>query len=224
MLPRIALVDPDLTHSLPPSVTASTGLDALTQLIEPFVSVKANPMTDIICREGIRHAARSLRRVYVNGADHEARAGMSLAGLFGGLALANAGLGAVHGFAGPLCGMLGAPHGEICARLLPLVMEANISVLEARQPEHPSVSRYAEIARLLTGDPAAQARDGVGWVKAVIRELQIPGLDSHGMTSSQIGEAVEKTMKASSFKGNPAALNETDLGAILEEAMDQPAE
>ncbi len=117
MLPSVALVDPELTYTLPPAITASTGLDALTQLIEPFVSVKANPLTDAICREGIRHAARSLRRAYENGADQEAREGMSLASLFGGMALANSALGAVHGFAGPLGGMLHAPHGAICAKL-----------------------------------------------------------------------------------------------------------
>lgn len=129
MLPSLAIVDPELTYGLPPEITASSGLDALTQLIEPFVSVKANPMTDAICREGIRHAAKSLRTVYHNGADASAREGMSLASLFGGLALANAALGAVHGFAGPLGGMLNAPHGAICAKLLPLVMEVNIKVL-----------------------------------------------------------------------------------------------
>src|SRR6185503_11356137 len=134
---------------LPPEITASAGLDALTQLIEPFVSVKANPMTDAICREGIYYAARSLKRAYENGMDKEAREGMSLASLFGGLALANAALGAVHGFAGPLGGMLHAPHGALCARLLPFVVEANIKALETRQPEHPALKRYAEIARLL---------------------------------------------------------------------------
>src|SRR5215510_8115468 len=161
MLPRIALVDPELTYNLPPSITASSGLDALTQLIEPFVSIKANPMTDAICREGLSHAARSLLRAYENGADQEARAGMSLASLFGGLALANAALGAVHGFAGPLGGMLHAPHGALCARLLPLVMEANIKALETRHPEHPVLERYAEIARVLTAENEATPFEGV---------------------------------------------------------------
>jgi alcohol dehydrogenase class IV len=106
MLPRLALVDPELTYQLPPDITASSGLDALTQLIEPFVSFKANPMTDAICREGMGHAARSLRRACETSADKASREGMSIASLFGGLALANAALGAVHGFAGPLGGML----------------------------------------------------------------------------------------------------------------------
>jgi len=219
MLPGAALVDPELTYSLPPAITASTGLDALTQLIEPFVSVKANPLTDAICREGICRAARSLRRVFENGADKEAREDMSLASLFGGLALANAGLGAVHGFAGPLGGMLHAPHGAICARLLPLVMETNIKALEARQPDHPARARYVEVAQILTGDPNSTAADGVTWVSALARDLNIPSLSTYGMTSAHFPEAVEKTMKASSTKGNPIPLTEGELMGILERAV-----
>jgi alcohol dehydrogenase class IV len=219
MLPRIALVDPELTYSLPPAVTASSGLDALTQLIEPFVSVKANPMTDAICREGIRHAAWSLRRAYHNGVDKDAREGMSLASLFSGLAMANAALGAVHGFAGPLGGMLHAPHGAICARLLPLVMEANLKALELRHAGHVAVERYIEIAQIVTGDRNASAQDGAKWVSELVNELKIPSLSTLGMTRERFPEAVEKTMKASSTKGNPIVLTEAELAEILEKAL-----
>jgi alcohol dehydrogenase class IV len=219
MLPGIALVDPELTYNLPPAVTASTGLDALTQLIEPFVSVKANPMTDAICREGMCHAARSLRRVYENGADKDAREGMSLASLFGGLALANAALGAVHGFAGPLGGMLHAPHGAICARLLPLVMDANLKALQMRGSEHPALIRYVEVAQILTGDNIATASDGVNWVSDLVRALNIPSLSAYGMSVMDIPSAVEKTMKASSTKGNPIPLTDAELVGILEQAL-----
>jgi alcohol dehydrogenase class IV len=219
MLPRVALVDPELTYNLPPEVTATSGLDALTQLIEPFVSLKANPLTDAICREGIRHAARSLRRAYQNGADTEARQGMSLASLFGGLALANAALGAVHGFAGPLGGMLHAPHGALCARFLPLVMEANIKAFGTRQPEHPALARYAEIAQILTGDTEAAAQDGVKWTLKLVNDLKISQLSEYGMTEKDFPEAVEKTMRANSFKGNPIALNEGELTEILQRAL-----
>jgi len=218
MLPRLALVDPELTYHLPPEITASSGLDALTQLIEPFVSVRANPLTDAICREGMQYAARSLRRAYENGADKEAREGMSLASLFGGMALANAALGAVHGFAGPLGGMLHAPHGVLCARFLPLVMEANLRALEARQPEHPALGRYTEIARILTREKDATAQDGVKWVSEVVSALKIPRLSIYGMKPEDFPEAVQKTQKANSFKGNPIALNEKELTAILEQA------
>jgi alcohol dehydrogenase class IV len=219
MLPRLALVDPELTYNLPPEITASSGLDALTQLIEPFVSVKANPMTDALCREGIYHAARSLKRAYENGTDKEARQGMSLASLFGGMALANAALGAVHGFAGPLGGMLHAPHGALCARLLPFVMEANIKALETRQPEHPALKRYAEIARLLTGEGDASAWNGVRWLNELVNALNIPPLSMYRMSKADFPEAVAKTMKANSFKGNPIALTENELVSVLEQAL-----
>jgi alcohol dehydrogenase class IV len=219
MLPRLALVDPELTYSLPPEITASSGLDALTQLIEPFVSIKANPMTDAICREGMHHAARSLRPAYENGTDPGAREGMSLAALFGGLALANAALGAVHGFAGSLGGMLHAPHGALCARLLPLVMDANIKALEARQPEHPSLKRYEEVAKILTGNESASAHDGVAWTNQLVNDLKVPGLSKYGMDETKFGEAIEKTLKASSFKGNPIALKENELMEILEKSF-----
>ena len=219
MLPRVALVDPELTYNLPPDVTASSGLDALTQLIEPFVSVKAYPLTDAICREGLAHAAHSLRRAYEDGTDKEARQGMSLVSLFGGLALANAALGAVHGFAGALGGMLHAPHGALCARLLPFVMEANIKALETRQPKHPAIARYAEIARILTGEKDATPIDGAKWTAELVEALNIQPLSSYGMNQTDFPEAVEKTMKANSFKGNPMALEERELTEVLARAL-----
>jgi len=219
MLPSVALVDPELTCDLPPEITAASGMDALAQLIEPFVSVKANPITDALCREGIRLAAGSLRRAYLDGTDVSAREGMSLASLFGGLALANAGLGVVHGFAAPLGGMLHAPHGAICACFLPLVMEANLKALASRQPGHAAIGRYTEIAQIVTRDKNATAQDGVIWVSELASELNIQSLSAHGMNEAQFPEAVEKTMKSSSAKGNPIVLNEVELKEILEKAM-----
>ena len=221
MLPRVALVDPELTYGLPPEITATSGLDALTQLIEPFVSVKANPMTDAICRAGLSHAAQSLRRAYENGADKEARQEMAFASLCGGLALANAALGAVHGFAGPLGGMLHAPHGALCARFLPLVMEANIKAMELRQPEHPALARYAEVARILTGEKGATAQDGARWTGDLVDALKMPRLSAYGMGPGDfvLREAVQKTQHANSFKGNPIMLDEKELTRILEEAL-----
>ncbi len=219
MLPSMALVDPELTYTLPPAVTASSGLDALTQLIEPFVSVKANPMTDAICREGIRHAAGSLRQAYHHGEDKTAREGMALTSLFGGMALANAALGAVHGFAGPLGGMLHASHGELCARLLPLVMDANIKALQERQPENIALEKYIEIAQIVTGNKNAIAEDGVKWVSDLVDELKIPSLSTHGMNEFRMPEAVGKTLNASSTKGNPIALSARELMDVLEKSL-----
>jgi alcohol dehydrogenase class IV len=219
LLPRLALVDPALTLDLPPAVTASTGLDALTQVIEPFVSNAANPLTDGLCREALPRAARSLRRVYFQPDDLEARTDMSLVSLFGGLALANAKLGAVHGFAGVLGGMFGGPHGAICACLLPGVIAANVETLSAAQPDSPARQRFDEIARLLTGIPQARAADGAAWIQAVCADLSVPGLAAYGMTAADIPEVVEKSARASSMKGNPVVLDTAALSKILEAAL-----
>ena len=216
LLPKIALVDPELTYDLPPPVTASTGLDALTQLIEPYVCSRANPMTDALCREGMRRAARSLRTVFHDGHNTAAREDMSVAALFGGLALANAGLGAVHGFAGPVGGMFPAPHGAVCAALLPHVMEMNLRALRARQPASATLPRYEEVARILTGRADAEADAGVAWVRDLVRDLQIPGLSRYGIKPEHVPELVEKSAKASSMKANPIVLTSEELGEILQ--------
>jgi alcohol dehydrogenase class IV len=219
MLPTVALVDPELTHSVPPDVTAVTGLDALTQCVEPFVSARANPLTDAVCREGMQRAARSLRRAFVDGSDAAAREDMALASLCGGLALANAGLGAVHGFAGPIGGMFPAPHGAICARLLPQVMAANVEALQPRAPGSPALARFDEVARLLTGDPAAQASDGVTWVADLVDALRIPRLAAHGIAPADFPEIVAKSQQASSMKANPIQLTADELTDILHAAL-----
>lgn len=219
MLPRLALVDPELTHSMPPSVTASTGLDALTQLIEVYVSNQASPLTDGICRQGLICAGRSLRRAYENGGDRSAREDMALASLFGGLGLANAKLGAVHGFAGPLGGMFPAPHGVICARLLPFVIEANVRALLDRAPDSPAVARFDEVAQLLTGKATAKASDGVTWIHGLCSKLSVPSLAGFGLTEADFPVAVEKAQRASSMKGNPIELTAAELLDILHKAV-----
>jgi alcohol dehydrogenase class IV len=215
MLPRLAVVDPELTHSLPPDVTASTGLDALTQLIEPYVSNRANPMTDAICREGMRRAARSLRRAYAQGDDAAAREDMALASLFGGLALANAGLGAAHGFAGPIGGMFLAPHGAICARLLPAVMAVNVRAVKERLPGSEALRRYDEVAQILTGNARATAGDGVAWVEELGQVLRVPSLAAYGITPDDFPVLIEKSAVASSMQANPIKLTPDEMWEIL---------
>jgi alcohol dehydrogenase class IV len=219
MLPRLALVDPELTYGLPPAVTASTGLDALTQVTEPYVSVRANPLADAICREGMARVARSLRRAYEHGDDPAAREDMALASLFGGLALANAGLGAVHGFAGPLGGMFHGPHGAICASLLPHAMAVNVRALRARDPEGEALRRYGEMARILTGHPGAAAEDGIAWVKELCAALSVPSLASFGVTEADFPTLVEKGAVASSMQANPIKLTSDELREILALAL-----
>jgi alcohol dehydrogenase class IV len=217
MLPRVALVDPTLTHDLPPALTASTGLDALTQLIEAFVCVRANPMTDAICREGMQRAARSLSRAYEDGQDSEAREDMSLAALLSGMALANAGLGVVHGLAAPIGGMFGVPHGAVCAALLPYAMAVNVRVVRARGSA--SVQRFDEVARMLTGIERAKADDGVVWLLELHEALRIPRLSSYGVTDGDFAEITEKALASNSMKGNPITLGFSELREILAAAL-----
>lgn len=219
MLPRIALVDPELTLTLPQLITAITGLDALTQLIEPFTCINPNPIADALCMDGIRRIAHSFHKVVDHGNDLAAREDMSLAALFSGIALANARLGAVHGLAGPIGGEIPAPHGAICAALLPHVMSANISALQNQYPEHPALERYLEIGRLLSSDRGATAEDGTDWVKGFSTHAGVQPLSKYGLTKSLFPIIIEKAYKSSSMKGNPITLSEPELRTILQMSL-----
>lgn len=214
LLPKLAIIDPDLTVGLPPNITASTGLDALTQLIEAYVSIKANPLTDTICRGGIERVAHSLRKAYEVD-DPCAREEMSLASLFGGLALANSGLGTVHGFASVLGGMYPAPHGAICSQLLPSVMEANLRALQARMPESQALRRYRDVAQIVTSTSDAGAVDGIAWVRMLCNQLHVSPLSVYGITSWDFPQIIEKTAQASSTKANPIQLTPDELREVL---------
>lgn len=219
MIPRIAIVDPELTCGVPPAVTASTGLDALTQLIEPFTCNRTNPLVDGFCRDGIARVARSLRRAWANGHDASAREDMALASLYGGLSLANAGLGVVHGFAGVVGGAFSAPHGAVCAALLPYAMAVNCAALLAREPNSPILARYDEVARLLTGRSKAVAEDGVEWVRELTAALGVPSLAAHGVSRTDIPTLVEKAAMASGTKTNPIQLTRDELADLLARAL-----
>ncbi len=239
MLPHVALVDPELTYDLPPDVTAASGLDALTQLMEVFVSDNSSPLTDAVCREGLSRArhlrtawegctrdhGRTGRSPSLHEKDEEgvsfrrARADLCLAALCSGLALANARLGAVHGLAGPLGGMYPAPHGAVCARLLPFVMEANLKALSERDSGNRSVARYDEIARILTGRPDAVAQDGMDWVQALCDTLSVRGLGAYGVQSDDFPDIIAKSRNASSMKGNPVKLTDEELADVLQRAL-----
>ena len=219
LLPRIALVDPELTLTLPPKITAFTGLDALTQLIEVYTCITPNPITDALSVEGIQRIAYSIRNAYTNGNDLQAREDMSLASLLSGIALANAKLGAVHGLAGPIGGELNAPHGAVCACLLPHVMEANLTALIARAPEHPSLDRYSRIANILTGIINAKPIEGIQWISDFCSFTEIPGLSAYGLAEENFTSIIDKSIKASSMKGNPIPLSEIELRNILYKSL-----
>ena len=218
MLAAVALVDPLLTLPCPPAVTASSGLDALTQCLEPFVSPKANPATDAVAADGLRRGARSLRRAYEHGDDRAAREDMALCSLFGGIALANAKLGAVHGVAGVVGGMVDAPHGAVCAALLAPVVEANVRALRERDPGSPALDRYAAAARLLIGRDAATVEDAVAWLRETVEALHVPPLGEVGLAPAQHAEVAEKAARSSSMQGNPVALSGDELVAVLDAA------
>lgn len=219
MLPKAAIIDPELTHDLPPGLTATTGLDALTQLIEPYVCARPNPMTDALCLEGMQRAARSLRKAVRDGHDASAREDMAVAALFSGMALANAGLGAVHGFAGPIGGMFPAPHGAVCAALLPHVMAVNVTALSRDARHAASLERFEVVARVLTNNPHASIQDGVNWVKGLVEDLGIPRLASYGILPEHIPGIVEKSARASSMKANPVVLSADELSDALRQAL-----
>jgi alcohol dehydrogenase class IV len=224
MLPSVALVDPDLLLGLPAEVIASSGLDALSQLIEPFVCTRANPITDGFAREGLRRSASALRRAYtaarlgvaVAPVDREA---LALASLLGGLSLANAGLGAVHGFAAPVGGVFAAPHGAVCAALLAPVMQVNVTALRARDPDGPALPRYREVAAIVTGEPSATIEDGLQWIAALCRALDVPGLTRYGMREADVAALVAKARVASSMRANPIVLTDAELAEIAARAL-----
>jgi alcohol dehydrogenase class IV len=219
MIPRVALVDPLLTVSCPPPVTAASGLDALTQCLEPLVSVQATPLTDGLAREGLRRAGTGLRSAYADGSDIPARTDMAMCSLLGGMALANAKLGAVHGLAGVIGGTADVPHGIACAALLAPVIEANVRAARSAPTAAGVLDRYTEAARLLTGQPAASVEDGLAWIRETLTLLHVPGLATFGLEPRQADDIAAKALVSSSMKGNPVPLSQADLKAILLQAL-----
>jgi len=217
--PRLALVDPSLTVGLPPHLTAATGLDALTQLLEAFVSVRANPMTDILCRHSLPRVASALPRAFEDGTCLEARSDLSLGALHSGMALANAGLGAVHGLAGPLGGHCGAPHGALCAALLAPVTAANIQALRQRDPGSPILGRYAEVSRWIGTEKGETPEALVGSLRELVSRLGIPRLAHWGVTAADLGDLIRKGQDSSSMKGNPIRLTDSELHGVIHGAL-----
>jgi alcohol dehydrogenase class IV len=215
VLPSVAIIDPLLTLDCPRPVTASAGLDAFTQCLEPFVSPMANPLTDGFARSGLAAAGRSLRAAYRDGTDVSARTDMALCSLLGGLALANAKLGAVHGIAGVVGGVTGGPHGAICAALLPSVVTVTVGALRDRDPTSAALTRYGRVADIVTGDPASRVEDLVQWVRETSQMLSIPGLSAYGLRSSDVEHVVAASARSSSMKGHPIELTQDEIQRIV---------
>jgi len=222
LLASTALIDPALTDSTPPAQTAASGLDALTQLIEPYVSLRAQPATDALALQGIALAVRALPRAFADGADAQARDELALASLLGGLCLANAGLGAVHGIAAGLGARFGIGHGVSCAAVLWQTMEANVRALEERDPQGPGLARYARLGEALCGrsfpDPRDARRAGVDAVRALVAALAVPSLRALGVGEADLPVAVRES-RGSSMKANPIELSDAEVEAILRAAL-----
>jgi alcohol dehydrogenase class IV len=216
MLPKVAVVDPDLLIGLPAPTIAASGMDALSQLIEPLLSQRANPFSDALARDGIRRSARSLRRAYEEGMeDAGVREDLALASLFGGMCLANSGLGAVHGLAAAAGARLSAPHGAVCAAVLAAAVEVNLRALRNRAGDHPALARLDEVATLLTGQPDASPEDAIVWLQELTAALSIPGLARYGLDEAEIPEVVAAAQKASSMRGNPIELTDAEVRDIV---------
>ena len=176
-------------------------------------------LTDGLAREGLRRAAAGLRAAYADGNDLGARTEMALCSLLGGIALANAKLGAVHGLAGVIGGTADVPHGVACAALLAPVMEANVQALRSAQPDHPALHRYTEASQLVTGKPAASIEDGLAWIHETTTLLEIPGLAAFGIRPEHADDVAVKAARSSSMQGNPVTLSHRDLRTILLQAI-----
>jgi len=214
LLPVLSLVDPEVLDGIPSAVLATTGMDALSHLLESFVSIRANVFSLALAREGMIRVARSLRPAFEDGLTSERREDLAVASLFGGLCLANSGLGAVHGFAAPLGGMWKAPHGAVCAALLPAVMRANIAALGQRDPHNAVLGRYRELNGLL-----AAGGDAVAWTTGLASALGIPKLAALGVRPDDVPLLVEKAKLASSMRGNPIVLTDAELTTIVLESL-----
>lgn len=226
MRPAIAVVDPLLTASAPPEITAACGADALAQLIEAYLSSRASLPTDAFAREGIRLCAWALERAVADGSDLEARDGMALAGLLSGLALDNAGLGAVHGLASPIGAFFPIPHGVVCGNLLPPIIRANLARARARlgrgartDPEAARVlERYREIASLFNGDFACEPENLAPSLEQHRFLRRIPSFARYGIGEADIPRILA-SCRAGSMKTNPFELDDAMLGDAIRWAI-----
>lgn len=212
MVARLAIVDPALTDGCPKAVTLASGLDALTQVIEPYVSVKATPYTDALSRPAIAMGLRALMRLMAE-EDPQARDHMAWVSLCGGLALANAGLGAVHGLAGVIGGLTGAAHGAICGALLGPVLAANRAVATGLARE-----RLDEVCAILADGLGCGAADAPAALQHWARVAGLPGLAALGVRATDHDRIAAAALEASSMKGNPVRLDAATLAAVMRAA------
>lgn len=214
LLPDLALIDPALTDNCPRHVSLHSGLDAITQVIEPYLSSRANLFTDMLCAEAIPKGLRALTQL-MKGESREARDALAQVSLFGGLALANSGLGVVHGIAGPLGGLCGAPHGAICGALLPAGIAANRDhVVDA---EHKA--RIDQVIGWIAGVFETSMDQALPRFREWIIQSGLPGLASIGVTEEQMIAASKAAASSSSMKANPVELPTATIENIMRESF-----
>jgi hypothetical protein len=209
LYPALAIVDPELAASCPKHVALASGLDAVTQVIEPFVSRRANPLTDALCRDAIPRGLSALRRL-TGDRDDAAWDDMALTSLTGGIALANSGLGAVHGLAGIIGGLTGAPHGAICGVLLPGVLCAN------RRASRADTASRTRLDWVL--GEIAETFGSLESFKSWAQEQGLPGLADFGLRPEHHPQIVSEARQSSSYAGNPVDLDDAALSEVLSEA------
>jgi alcohol dehydrogenase class IV len=220
MIPRVAIVDPELSSTAPLAVAASAGLDALTHLVESYVSRGSQPTTDLLALEGIGHAGEALRTLAAGKSTPQSHAAMALASLWGGLALANAGLGAVHGLVAPLGGQCAVPHGAGCGCLLAATFRTNVAALRSRAPGSAALIRYGAVAVALTGDRGATVEGAADAVDALRAALGIGPLARYGVTADDLAPVVARS-RGGSMRSNPIELTDAELESILRGALHQ---
>lgn len=213
ILPNVAIVDPTLTYGTDPGTSGRGAMDAFTHLMEAYVCGEPNPLTDMICEEGLRRLSRSI----LPGCRQDnprARADLSFAAMLGGMAITNAKLGAAHGLASALGGKISAPHSVITARLSPVVMRENMRAAK-QNGRNDLLTRYRKIAQLLTEDPEAQMEDGIDWVNQMLDKLEIPTLSYFGLCDTAFDVVAQDALKSVAIQGNPLPLTEDRLVEVL---------
>lgn len=219
LVPEYALVDPDVLAGCPPALIAADGMDALTQLLESYISLRANPFTDALAWSGMEAARDSLLPLYEGAGDQKAaRAGMAYAALLSGITLAQTGLGSVHGLASPLGAFFPIPHGLVCGTLVGAATRVNIDAMLVREPANPALDKYAEVAALLCRQTFASRERAWEHLVALLdewtRRLALPTLDAFGISAGDFGHIVAHS-RGSSMKTNPIVLEDAEIAAVL---------
>jgi len=215
LLADVAIIDPTLTYDTPMNISSRGALETFTHLMESYVCGDPNPLTDMICEEGLRRLTSAIVPACKSN-DYKARADLSFSAMLGGMAISNAKLGAAHGLASSLGGKIEAPHSIIAARLAPFVMEENIKAAED-MGRNDILNRYRKIAKIVTQNTKADYPDSVAWLKMILERLELPNLSEFGICKTPFNKVAQDALQSSSIKGNPLPLNEDRLVCILQQ-------